>query len=287
MRNACARAWCACVLSAVLALPASARAGEYDVKAQCVEASERGQDLRDGNSYTAARQAFARCAAETCPNPLRGDCVAWLDELNQRFPSVVIVARGARGDDLDAVRVLLDGQVLTARVDGALLPVDPGMHVFRYESPGTTPAEERVVIQPGEKGRRLTVTLRPIEVPPPPVVTPAPTSRPFQGWGWALAGVSVLGFASEAYFGFSGLAQRSSDLSASGCAPHCSQSEAGAIQTKFAIADASLAVGVVSGAAALYFLLRRPETRPPPRMAAIDFVPTSGGLMGVLRTELP
>jgi hypothetical protein len=275
----------ALVCCSLLALPASSRADD-DEKAKCVESSERGQDLRDANSYSLARKAFARCAVDSCPEPLRRDCVQWLVELDDRFPSVVVVARDERGTDLDPVRVLVDGQVLTERLDGALLPVDPGVHVFRYESPGATPVEERVVIQPSEKGRRLNVTLR--QEPPHPLVpllpppSPSPSMRP---WGWALAGVSALSFASEAYFGISGASERSSAFATSGCAPTCPDSKVQSIETKFIVADASLAMGVLSGAASLYFLLLRPEARPP--VVALDVIPQSGGVFAGVHGDLP
>src|SRR6516162_662763 len=79
-----------------LCVVSPARADD-DEKARCIEASEQGQVLRNANSYTSARQAFERCAMESCPQVLRERCVTWLTDLNERFPSVIVAARDDRG----------------------------------------------------------------------------------------------------------------------------------------------------------------------------------------------
>jgi hypothetical protein len=260
-----------------------------DEKGQCIAASEQGQVLRNANSYSSARHAFERCAQESCPDILRQRCVTWLNELNERFPSVIVAARDERGNDIVPVRVLVDGTVLTESADAAALSVEPGQHVFRYEHPGTEPFEEHVVILPGEKGRRLIATLRPLPkvVTVQPLVEPAPASRSWQALGWGFAGLGALAFASEAYFGISGSVERSNDLSTTGCAPRCSSGQTQSVQTKFIIADTSLAIGVVSAGAALYFLLKHPERPPASAVVTVDVVPQAGGVVATMGGRWP
>jgi hypothetical protein len=270
----------------VALLPRARAAGkEGGEKIQCIEASDHGQDLRDSSSFRLARQAFARCARDTCPEPLRRECVEWLVDLDTQYPSVIIAGRDDRGKDLEAVRVLVDGIAALTKLDGKPLPVDPGLHHFRYETDGFAPLEEDVIVRTGEKDRPLNEVFRPIVAPAPPpfVLTPelaSSESKP-RVLGWTLAGVGALGFASEAFFGITGASERSSALAAGGCAPHCSATETQDIETKFIVADISLGVGVVSTALALYFLIR-PEAKPRVTAATVDVQPREGGLVATL-----
>jgi hypothetical protein len=266
-------------------------ADEASEKAACISASDEGQQLRDDGKYTLARSAFERCARESCPVLLRVDCVHWLLDLDQSSASVVINAKDDRGNDLVDVTVSVDGQVLVSKLDGKPLAVDPGAHLFHYEAAGFAPMEEHAVIHAAEKNRALNVrfavplaahpttdatSLGPDQAHVSPDVTPpfAPGSKP-RVLGWVFAGVAVAAFANEAVFGVSGLSQRSTDLSASGCATakSCPASEKSEVQTKFTIADVSLGVGLVSAGLAAYFFLK-PADKPP---VTVDFNLRSGG----------
>jgi hypothetical protein len=87
--------------------------------------------------------------------------------------------------------------------------------------------------------------------------------------------VAVAAFANEAYFGLTGLSQRNTDIGPGGCVAlrTCAPSEKGDIQTKFAVADVSLGVGLVSAGLAAYFFLR-PADKP---AVVIDLGPRPGG----------
>jgi hypothetical protein len=283
-------------------LSRGARADEASEKAACISASDEGQQLRDDGKYTLAREAFERCARESCPVLLRIDCVHWLLDLDQSSASVVINAKDDKGNDLVDVTVTVDGQPFASKLDGKPLAVDPGAHLFHYEAAGFAPMEEHAVIHAAEKNRALNVRFPaaltvsrppPVETPPiegpdqarvasPPPPPPVPETVPPSAAqadprlpGWVFAGVSVVAFASEAYFGLTGLSQRSTDLALTGCATEkdCAPSEKSSIQTKFAVADVSLGVGLVSAGLAAYFFLR-PIDKP---AVAIDLAPRQGG----------
>lgn len=275
-----------------------ALADEASEKAACISASDEGQQLRDDGKYTRAREAFERCARESCPVLLRVDCVHWLLDLDQSSASVVINAKDDKGNDLVDVTVTVDGQAFATKLDGKPLAVDPGAHLFHYEAAGFAPMEEHAVIHAAEKNRVLNVRFPvalaapapPADVPvhgpdearvavpvaPPPDTAP-PSAAPSDPRlpGWVFAGVSVAAFASEAYFGLTGLSQRSTDLGPTGCATEkdCPASEKSSIQTKFAVADVSLGVGLVSAGLAAYFFLR-PVDKP---AVAVDLTPRRGG----------
>ena len=276
-----------------------ALADEASEKAACISASDEGQQLRDDGRYTRAREAFERCARESCPVLLRVDCVHWLLDLDQSSASVVINAKDDKGNDLVDVTVTVDGQPFASKLDGKPLAVDPGAHMFHYEAAGFAPMEEHAVIHAAEKNRVLNVRFPvalassrppPIEAAPVPgpdearvaIPPPAPDTVPAHAAptdprlpGWVFAGVSVVAFASEAYFGLTGLSQRSTDLGPAGCATEkdCPSSEKSSIQTKFAVADVSLGVGLVSAGLAAYFFFR-PLDKP---AVAIDLTPRPGG----------
>jgi hypothetical protein len=258
-----------------------------DEKAQCISASDQGQQLRDEGKYRSAHEAFVRCSRPTCPGLVTHNCSQWLIELEAKMPTVVIDARDDKGNDLVEVKILVDGTEMATRLDGMPMPMDTGEHVFRYEAAGFGPVEERVAIQDGEKNRLVKVRLI-AETPPIPVARVATAPEPAREErrtsgppfaAWLFAGLAVAAFASEAYFGVSGLSQRSGDIDR--CAPYCNPSEATSIQTKFAVADTSLGIGLVSAGLAAYFFLRSSESGSPPQ-TALEVSPRSGGCVGSL-----
>lgn len=294
-----------CLLGA-LSMPARAEDNE---KMQCIEASDEGQDLRDANSYSLAQKAFVRCARKSCPEPIQRDCTDWLSEVNARFPSVRMVAKDETGSEVKALTVIVDGQSLAESVSNDLLAVDPGTHVLRIQSQGKFPVEVRISINPGEKAREIFVRLTsqekssgnalpaphpqaaspsPQPAPTPALAPPAaaaPSSNALHVLGWELGALAVGAFASDAYFGISGAAERSADLSPGGCAPRCSAAEVQSVHTKFLVADVSLGVGIAATGGALYLLLPHLLSGAPSSSARLSIGPQAGGLGATFRTE--
>ncbi|WP_438011704.1 hypothetical protein WME89_25535 [Sorangium sp. So ce321] len=170
-----------------LCLAAALSLAGIDARAQpskraCAAAYERAQGLRRDGKLIAAREALIACSQPTCPAAAVADCGPWLAEVEKSLPSVVIAARDAGGRERLDVRVLVDGRLLAATLDGKALPVDPGPHTFRYEPAGGPAVEERVLIREGEKNRAITVILGspPAGAPPSPrpIVAPAAPGVP-------------------------------------------------------------------------------------------------------------
>jgi hypothetical protein len=217
-------------------------------------------------------------------------------DLDQSSATVVINARDDKGRDLSDVAVTVDGDPLVDKLDGKPVAIDPGAHALRFSAAGFASIEEDVVIHAAEKNRPLHVQFGgPSVQSGAAIVAPvrrlgtAPSPKPegpASGSGaggvpvgtWIFGGLAVAALGSEAYFGVSGLSQRSSDLAPGGCAPHCSPSEKSEIETKFVIADVSLGVAVVSAGLAAFFLFKgssaKPSTPPP---VTLDFSPIPGG----------
>jgi hypothetical protein len=278
MRELARACFSAAVFASVL-VSARARAADPDEKTQCIGASDQGQQLRDDGKFKLARDAFTRCSRATCPGVVRQECAQWLVDLDAKTPSVVVDATDDKGNDLTNVKVTVDGAELVEKLDGLPIAVDGGEHVFHYEAAGFSPVEERVVIRTGEKNRVLKVRFVSSATPPPapesaPPAPEAPRSAGPPLPAWIFTGVAVAAFASETYFGLAGVGQFNQDKSS--CAGHCKPSEVSSIKSQFAIADVSLAVGVVSACFAAYFFLR-PHGSNPTSAAAVDFAPRPGG----------
>ena len=159
-------------------------ASDVDPKITCVDASSRAQRLRDQGKLVEADKELLVCAAATCPAVVAKDCAQWRDEVRAKMPTVVVVARDARGQDVIDARVLVDGAVVVDRLDGREIPLDPGAHVLRVEprDPALAPAEEQLLATEGVKTRALNVVLSSASAPapaaPPTGSSTAATERP-------------------------------------------------------------------------------------------------------------
>jgi hypothetical protein len=266
-----------------------ARADEGDVARECAEAANAGQPLRRAGKLRAAREKFAACGRDACPSAIRSRCVPWLSEVDAATPSVVVRARDAAGHDLPAVRVLVDGEPLGGDA-GFAVPVDPGKHLFRYESAGGDVFEETVIVAQGEKNRILPVVLghgapvtphddRSAEhgAPTPPATQTAPEGRlvaPGVAYAIGAGGLAALGI--FAYF----TARSWSDYFTlkGGCAATnaCTKEELDGVRTKRDVAAIGLAVGVTAVAASAFLLLWRTSASD----ARVTAIP-GGGLLEI------
>jgi len=274
---------------------ASERDARADDKGRCISASEQGQQLRDSGKYKAARDAFAECARDACPALVRRDCTRWLTDVTQLWPSVVFGAKDPSGNDVTAVTVTADGTAMTATLDGKPVQVDPGNHVFRFETKGFHAVERTVLVRAGEKSRLVVAQFGDVAATPAqnagtePATAPAQTSPPIPTGVWVFGGLAVLAFGAEAFFGISGLDQRSS-LYSQPCAKTatCNPDDVKSVQTKFTVADIALGVGLVSAglSAYLYFTRGNPNVGVKPddtHASRFDVAPTSGGAAATWR----
>jgi hypothetical protein len=290
-------AWlCASALSFSALFAAPANAAGAKVKQACVAAADKGQELRSDGKLTLAREQFVRCSKDECPAPLRQDCAQWMTEVVSALPSVVVGARDAEGHDLVQVRVIVDGSAVAESLDGKPIPVDPGVHRFRYELADGRQVEDRVVVRQGEKNRALTVTFLSLGGAPPATAgrpgEPAPKARRTEGgtpsaastsppaMAWLLGGVGLVALGTAAYFDLSANS-RVLDLRSS-CAPNCEQSDVDAVRTKYTVAGVAAGVGVVSLGIASYLFLRHPSEPERVGRLRVDLGPTPGGASAAL-----
>jgi len=158
--------------------------------------------------------------------------------------------------------VSIDGMPVLDRLDGKPLALDPGVHRVAVERAGVR-VESEIVAKVGEKNR----------VVPFAFLSPkAKVTSPSNAVAWALGGFGLLALGSFTFFAISGERQYQ-DL-ASNCAPRCDSGDARSVRTKFAIADISLGIGVVSIGVATAMLLTSPRSE---ERAVIDLRLLPGG----------
>jgi hypothetical protein len=232
------------------------------VNAQCAQAYEQGQVQRKSGGLLQARSTLQQCAQDECPDFIRNDCLGWFAEIQNDVPSLVFAAK-SQGRDLSDVRVSLGSRVLTPRIDGQVLELDPGEYDFRFESPGMQAQTVHFVLVTGERHRLIQVDLVPVATvaaePAKATVRPRPRSLLLPG---ILVGVGVVGLGGFAGLGAWGHSNESKlELS---CSPNCSKDKVSEVRTKYLLADVSLGVGVASLALGAYFFLRQDSGDAPP-----------------------
>ena len=302
MRHVRASYASACVLAAIAwsatAAPQAPAPSPPDKEA-CASAHEQAQVSRKRGRLLEARAKLQLCAADACPALARQDCSVWLVEVDERVPTIVIAAKDTHGASTTAVRCTLDGETLVERLDAAPVSINPGAHTLKCEMDGVTPVEQALSVVEGEKARRVEVTFEPPHPPdPPPLPTasasatpsasiarpPPPPPRDVPILAYGLAGVAVVGLGVFTYFGLSGLSDENS-LRGS-CKPLCNPSDVSSITTKYHVADAALAIGVVAAGAAAWVYFSRPAGPGAPQTGArigVHAMPGGGGASVGLR----
>jgi hypothetical protein len=239
-----------CLAASLVGGAASAR---DDEKQACARASEEAQQLRSEGRPKEARDRLLVCARDTCPGIVRKDCTLWLAEVTAALPSVVVAAKDAQGQDVVTVKVTLDGEPFTDKVDGKAIAVNPGVHTFHFEMDGAPPVDDKVVVREGEKNRELLVTFKtptaalppkpappPVEPPPPP---PAASHAP-PALTYVFGGLAVVAAGGYAYFGIKG--KSDVDNLRATCAPDCTASQKNNASTELLVANVSFGVGVAA-----------------------------------------
>jgi len=265
-----ARLLAALLSFAVPAAPAAARAADAEVapapveaaelpaaeptdapKTECFAKYEAAQVARRERRLLDSRAALRVCSGAACPAAVRADCVDWREQVAHSLPSVVVTAR-ARGADVFAVKVFVDGKLAAERLTGFALELDPGLHKFRFESPPWPVIERQVLASEGVKDRPIEVEFAP---PPPPsaaTLTAHAEPRPFrlERSDYLFGGIALAGFATLAVFG--GIGLYDAHHLQTTCGSYCAHDDVQSVRTKLVIADVGLAVGIVALAVGLY-----------------------------------
>jgi hypothetical protein len=91
---------------------------------------------------------------------MKKQCTAKLTQIGPDVPSIVPVVTDATGAARDDVQVKMDGEVLTSRLDGRAISVDPGMHEFSFSTNGGVLSTQKIMIVQGQRNRTIAVSLQ-------------------------------------------------------------------------------------------------------------------------------
>src|SRR5579864_2251399 len=111
-------------------LPCRSARAEGPTVADCLASSDASLKLGREHRLREERAQLLICAATDCPVVIRNECIRRVDEVNAAIPTLIFEAKDAAGNDLSAVKVTMDGEVLAQSLDGTALSIDPGLHTF-------------------------------------------------------------------------------------------------------------------------------------------------------------
>jgi hypothetical protein len=265
--------------SGLLLLCGSARADGPSI-AECLASSDASLKLGREHRLQEERVQLLVCASNACPDAIRNECIRRVDEVNAAIPTLIFEAKDAAGNDLSAVKVTMDGQVLVQSLDGTALSIDPGHHTFVLETQGQPPVQKELVLREAQKDRRETLsfglpaappsTSQPLARPEPVPAPPPPSSEHGGGLGTqkilalVAGGIGVVGLGVGAAFGLVAVSKKSTAQSE--CPNLCATPD-GVSKWSDAVSAANGAtVGFViggvglAGAAALWFTAPRVGT---------------------------
>ncbi|HEY1960088.1 MAG TPA: hypothetical protein VGH28_30980 [Polyangiaceae bacterium] len=222
-------------------------------KAECAAAAVAGQELERFHKLSQARDQFAACATDECPEVIAHDCSRWLKDLATRIPTVDLSSGPGVGATIDGREVPLPATSLA---------LDPGAHVVVFRAPGYVTQTKRVDLAEGAH-LRLDVPLVAEALVTTPIAPTIPEGHGHRGV-WLVSAITasaltLAGFGVFAGFGASGNADQSSLRTS--CAPFCTQAQIDPVASEYTWANVGLGVGLVAlvATAVTWYLTLRPR----------------------------
>jgi hypothetical protein len=132
-----------------------------DPKKQCLRSFQEAQVLRKDGKLLAAFEHLTTCAQAQCPAVVNRRCGEWRREVEIGMPSIVVGLTDRSGRDVVDASVAIDGKVVTTKLDGKAIPIDPGARVITVRMKNNKVLQRKLVIRQGEKFRQVQLDLRP------------------------------------------------------------------------------------------------------------------------------
>jgi len=247
--------------------------GKKAVANQCESTWRDAQARSDAGHLRQARDLFLECAKPSCGPVHVKQCMARLTQLQSDIPTIVPLATDDAGAPMVDVQVKADGEVMTLKLDGRALPMDPGMHELSFSTwAHGVFATEKVLIVEGQRNRAIAVSLREPDPPPPPqkvaveptaAVRPAPDVAPVApsaasqdaiaaalpkrgGRGalpYLLGGVGLASLGAGALMTYWG---NKDNTALSSCSPHCAEADVTHIHSLYLASDVTFAAGAAA-----------------------------------------
>jgi hypothetical protein len=128
-------------------------------KAACKVAYKTAQEREQSSRLREAQELYLACSKVACGAFMRPECTTKYTQLQSDVPSVIPVVTDETGAAKVDVQVKMDGELLTSKLDGRALPVDPGMHEFQFSTDAGVIATEKVMIMVGQRNSPVAVSL--------------------------------------------------------------------------------------------------------------------------------
>jgi hypothetical protein len=132
--------------------------GTKDRKA-CKVARKTAKELEQSNHLRQARETLLSCAKVSCSAMVRQECLNRYTLLASDIPSIVPLVTDQSGSPRVDVAVRMDGELLTSRLDGRALAVDPGLHEFTFSTESGVVITQRLMIVQGQRNQPITVAM--------------------------------------------------------------------------------------------------------------------------------
>lgn len=81
-------------------------------------------------------------------------------QMEADIPSVVLMVSDASDAPISAFEVRMDGDLLTSKLDGIAIPVNPGWHEFTFSAEGAVFATQKILLAQGQRNRAISVPRR-------------------------------------------------------------------------------------------------------------------------------
>jgi hypothetical protein len=287
--------------------PASAK----DAKRICAPAyaayKQAVDELKAGHLHE-AREQLKACMQSGCAG-LKPKCSATNDKLLSVMPTVVPVVTDESGGPRADIQVKVDGEVMTTRLDGMGIPVEPGIREFTFATDAGVFSSQKIMVLEGQRNRPIAATLPdpaakasaapvaatdPKPAPSPPSPSPAKeepahdadTGEPAQSaastpadapsGAWApprTAWPYLLGGVGLAGVGAGALftvwGNKDNAALQDGCSPNCHPGSIDRVRAMYIAADVSFGVGVVGLGVATWLFARSHSEDRPTPKAAV------------------
>lgn len=238
------------LMAACVTMPALAEPGDQPPR-DCAQDFENAQGLRKQGKLKAAAEASIACSQPSCPAFISKECTAIFTEVQSSLPSITVRATDGHGQLLTDVEVYLDGDLLTKVLDGRAVPVDPGVHEFRFAPSGKPEQTLKVLVAEGEKNKLVSADFPSAE--PQSAGLPAEKQRVSSGdtgaakthgppvASYVLGGIGLAAIGAGVVLRL--VADKDFDDAEQNCKPDCSKSTTDSIDRKYNLSIASFAVG--------------------------------------------
>src|SRR6266700_4057586 len=130
-------------------------------KRACAQYYYKAKENIQAGHLLDAKETLGRCARAVCGSFLQQECTTLYTQMENDVPSVVPVVLDAAETPGAAFEVRVDGELLTSKLDGIAIPVNPGWHEFTFSTEGSTFATQKILLAQGQRNRAISVSQRP------------------------------------------------------------------------------------------------------------------------------